>query len=57
MAVTVSSAVLFGASLLFAACALFWPQIEQVYMQHAGGIASKLTGRCPLVSQHRQLPI
>eukprot|EP00878_Enallax_costatus_P010764 GHUV01011241.1.p1 GENE.GHUV01011241.1~~GHUV01011241.1.p1 ORF type:complete len:398 (+),score=100.66 GHUV01011241.1:110-1195(+) len=48
MAVTLSSAILFGASLLFAACALFWPQIEQAYVKQSRGLTAKVSGRCPL---------
>lgn len=50
MAVTPSSAILFGTSLLFAACAVFWPQIEKAYVKQFTGLGGSNSTKCPLVS-------
>jgi hypothetical protein len=52
MALTLSSSLLFTASLLVAACALFWPQLETLYLnsQHAAVNRTGSAGtKCPLV--------
>jgi hypothetical protein len=52
MALTLGSSLLFTASLLVAACALFWPQLETLYLQsqHAAVNRTGSTGtKCPLV--------
>jgi hypothetical protein len=56
MAVTVGNVLLLTGSVLAAACALFWPQIEQAYWVHPsphGGAATAAANgsnsKCPLV--------
>jgi hypothetical protein len=57
MAGTLGTLLLMSGSVLAAACALFWPQIEQAYLAHHAATARGSTtagggvkGKCPLVS-------
>lgn len=59
MAGTLGTLLLMAGSVLAAACALFWPQIEQAYLAHHTATAAArgstaavggVKGKCPLVS-------
>ncbi len=60
MAVTLGNVLLLSGSILAAACALFWPQIEQAYLVHQSSLGGRIVhnttaaagvkGKCPLVS-------
>lgn len=59
MAGTLGTLLLMAGSVLAAACALFWPQIEQAYLAHHTATAAargsttaggNVKGKCPLVS-------